>query len=494
MNLTDLFDASLIRRAGKLALELPGEGGSVAPRALTFADVEARANRTANELVARGFSPGDRLCAQLPNGLALLDLFLACTRLGVILVPVNTQYRRRELDHIVRDCAPRAMVVLDPALCEMGVPVSLVAASQLDATAHSAARPAMQVSDHAPALIIYTSGTTGAAKGAVLSHGALAANALSIIDAWRISDRDRFLAVLPMFHVHGLANGVHAWLTSGCTMRLEQRFEQRTASALFASFQPTLFFGVPTIYVRMLDDAVFSREAAAECGRHMRLFVSGSAPLPAHVLESFQRRFGHTILERYGMTEALMITTNPCDGERRPGSVGVPFSGVQVRLAREDGTDAPDSEAGEIHIKSPHLFSGYWRNEAATRAAHADGWFRTGDIAVRSADGYFTLRGRAGDLIIRGGFNIYPREIEEVLLEDGRVREVAVVGVGDSVQGEVPVAYFAGDASLLPEDLEARCRSQLASFKVPRSFVRVDSLPRTALGKVQKHLLPAAPD
>jgi malonyl-CoA/methylmalonyl-CoA synthetase len=342
-----------------------------------------------------------------------------------------------------------------------------------------------------PALIVYTSGTTGTAKGAVLSHDNLAANGTTLTSAWRITDADRYLAMLPLFHVHGLANGIHSWLISGCRMRLLERFDHRATPSVMTDFKPTLVFGVPTVYVRMLDPAVLSDDQARTIGASARLFVSGSAPLPAHVHDAFRARFGHTILERYGMSEALMITSNPYDGERRPGSVGPPLPGVSARIVDENGEALGDDEVGEVEVRSPHLFAEYWRRPDATAAAFHDGWFRTGDVGVRSADGYYALRGRRGDLIISGGFNIYPREIEDVLLENPHVREAAVVGTPDDLRGEVPIAYIVGDAGLDVTSLEATCRAQLASFKVPRAFVRIDALPRTALGKVQKHLLPA---
>ena len=339
----------------------------------------------------------------------------------------------------------------------------------------------------APAAIIYTSGTTGASKGAVLSHNNLAANAVNLVACWRISSHDRYLAVLPLFHVHGLGNGIHSWLISGCLMRLVERFDHRTAAALFTDFRPTLFFGVPTIYVRLLD---LPPETARAVGALMRLFVSGSAPLPVQVLEAFRARYGHTILERYGMTETMMNTSNPYEGERRPGTVGLPLPGVSVRLLGDDGRPVADGEVGELHLRGPNVFAGYWRRPDATEPAFTDGYFRSGDLAVRDADGYYTLRGRKSDVIISGGFNIYPREIEELLLEQPGVREVAIVGAPDDVRGEVPVAYVVSDGELNAAGLEALCRRQLASFKVPRAFVRVDALPRTALGKVQKHLMP----
>jgi malonyl-CoA/methylmalonyl-CoA synthetase len=267
-----------------------------------------------------------------------------------------------------------------------------------------------------------------------------------------------------------------SWLVSGCTMRLVERFDASKIAAQLDDFHPTLLFGVPTMYVRLLeiDDVVASR-----IGSQARLFVCGSAPLPAAVFESFQQKFGHTILERYGMSETLMNISNPYAGERRPGSVGLPLPGVSVRIVD-----------GQIELKGSNVCSGYWNNPEATAAAFRDGWFRTGDLAERSDDGYYTLKGRASDLIISGGFNIYPREIEEVLLDQPGIREAVVVGAPDARRGEVPFAYVVSDEVLDETTLRDVCSQQLASFKVPRRFVRVPALPRTALGKVQKHLLP----
>jgi len=490
MHLTALFDQSLLGRSNRSAVEYL-DGGAL--HSLTFGQVEARANQMARELTERGLTRGDRLCVHLANGMPFIDLFLACVRLGVVIVPINILYKERELRHIVMDSEPRAMVThaKSDALYPEGVPRWPVEQLCDSAARRSTERHLTPVEGDAPAAIIYTSGTTGTAKGAVLSHGNFVANGRNVTTAWQITDADRYLAVLPLFHVHGLGNGLHAWLISGCRMLLAERFDQKTAGVMFREFKPTLFFGVPTIYVRLLDPAVISDADASSIGAAARLFVSGSAPLPAHVLEAFQTRFGHTILERYGMSESLMILSNPYDGERRAGTVGHPLPDVTVRLTDEANAPVADGDVGEVQVKSPALFSGYWHRADATRSAFTpDGWFHTGDLGVRAADGYYALRGRRGDLIISGGFNIYPREIEELLLEDTRVREAVVVGVADHARGEVPVAYIVADASLDNAELTARCAAQLASFKTPRAFVRVDALPRTALGKVQKHLLP----
>jgi malonyl-CoA/methylmalonyl-CoA synthetase len=448
-----LFDLSLRGRADVPALEWEG-------RTYTFGELEVRSNCVARALVRRGFSAGDRLCVFLPNRIELIDLFLACVKLGVIFVPINVLYREREVGHITGDAEPRALLTVDDLAGLYGE--------------GSCARPEVTLDGDAPAAIIYTSGTTGASKGAVLTHNNFLANAVNLVAAWQITERDRFLLALPLFHIHALGNGLHTWLVSGCRMRLLERFDHRTATAELLAFQPTLFFGVPTVYVRLMETP---GAEARQIGRAMRLFVSGSAPLPAHVLEQFRTLFDHTILERYGMTETFMNCSNPYVGERRAGTVGLPLPGVSVRI-----------EGGELLVKGPNVFAGYWRREEATAAAFTpDGFFRTGDLAERADDGYITLLGRRSDLIISGGFNIYPREIEELLLEQEGVSEAAVVGVPDELRGEVPVAYIVGDCDAAR--LESACRVALASFKVPRRFVPVESIPRTALGKVQKHLL-----
>jgi malonyl-CoA/methylmalonyl-CoA synthetase len=442
----------------------------------------------ARALAARGVTAGDRVAVFLANRLEFLDLFLAAVRLGAIFTPINILYRDREVAHIVADAAP-ALIVADEADLSgfpSGAPVLALSELLPEVARASPDRLRTALDGDTPAAIIYTSGTTGRSKGAVLSHHNLLANTAAILSAWRITSADRYLAVLPLFHVHGLANGVCAWLGSGCRMRLVRRFERDSAAALFDAFQPTLFYGVPTVYVRLLD---LDPAPARRIGKGVRLFVSGSAPLPATVLETFRERFGHTILERYGMSETLMLISNPYAGERRPGTVGLPLPGVSVRLVDASGREVPDGETGEVLVRGANVFSGYWRDEEATQAAFVDGWFRTGDIASRSTDGYYTLCGRASDLIISSGFNVYPREIEELLLELPGVRDAAVVGRPDAAKGEVPMAYIVASEEFDANAAREACARALASFKVPRAFVKVDALPRNALGKVQKHLL-----
>ena len=457
MHLRQLFDLSLKNRAEETALEWEG-------RSYAFGEIDTRSHHAAQALVARGFERGDRLCVYLSNRIELIDLYLACVKLGVIFVPINILYREREISHIVADAEPK-MVVTERELPELLDPSRTYPSLDLPA-----------LDGDTPAALVYTSGTTGTSKGAILTHNNFAANAVNLITCWQITSDDRLLLALPLFHIHALGNGLHCWLLSGCRMRLLERFEHQSAAAQFLHFLPTLFFGVPAMYVRLLDTPAAT---AREIGESMRLFVSGSAPLPPQVLQDFRALFGHTILERYGMTETMMNMSNPYAGERRAGTVGSPLPGISARI----------DENSELWIKGPNVFAGYWRRDDATRAAFSDGWFKTGDVATRSDDGYYTLCGRKSDLIISGGFNIYPREIEEFLMEQPEIAEAAVIAEADRVRGEVPVAYLVMRGELDAASIEARCREKLASFKIPRRFEAVEKLPRNALGKVQKHLL-----
>ena len=464
MNLLDLFDLSLIGRRDEPALEFEGT-------AFTFGEIDSRSSRMAEALRRRGIGPGDRLCVYLANCVEMIDIYLACLKLGAIFVPINILYRDREIAHIVADAEPKAVVTRG----SLEVAAQVWQVSELPGDAPTLDIRA-ELDGDTPAALVYTSGTTGASKGAILTHNNFAANAINLLTCWQMISADRLLLALPLFHVHALGNGLHCWLIGGFRMRLLERFEREKAAAEFLDFHPTIFFGVPTMYVRLLET---SPDTAREIGRSMRLFVSGSAPLPPQVLDDFRSLFGHTILERYGMSETLMNMSNPYIGERRSGSVGVPLPGVQAQL-----------RDGEIYLRGPNVFAGYWRREQATRDVFVDGWFRTGDIAERSPDGYYTLCGRRSDLIISGGFNIYPREIEEFLMEQPEVEDAAVAARHDPVRGEAPVAYVVLRSPIESAELERRCRKKLASFKTPRAFHVLEKLPRNALGKVQKHLLP----
>ncbi len=487
MSLLELFNSALLGRASRSALTFESADGQIS--SFTFGELESRSNRLAAELRARGIGRGDRVAFYLTNRSEIIDLWLAGVKTGAIVVPINVLYREREIAHIVRDADPSAVITTTAQAELFPAGTTWWDVDELSAAAavRDATRDAVRTDADTPMALVYTSGTTGASKGAILTHGNFAANGLALVQQWEFSAADRYLATLPLFHVHGLGNGVHAWLISGCHMYLVERFEHEKAPHWFTSYQPTVFFGVPTMYVRLLE---LPADAQRAIGSGVRLFVSGSAPLPAPVLEQFRQRFGHVILERYGMTETLMNVSNPYHGERRAGTVGFPLPLTSVRIVNEVGEDVSDGTSGELLVRGPNVCAGYWRRDEATAAAFQGGWFRTGDIGVRASDGYITLEGRRSDLIISGGFNIYPREIEELLAELPGIREAAVVGVPDARRGEVPVAYVVCGAEVDLATLEETVRAQLASFKVPRAFVRVDALPRTALGKVQRHLLP----
>ncbi len=480
MNLLHLFANSLEARKDQIGLEF----GS---KTFTFGEIDGRSNKMARLLTDRGLIEGDRLCVYLENCVEFIDLFLACAKLGVIFVPINILYREREVTHIYNDANPKGLI-------SMGDVPGHIPCWKLNEIKEASSKQSsdpihIQTTGDHVAAIVYTSGTTGASKGAMLSHNNFIANGINLITCWQITHKDRFLLGLPLFHVHALGNGLHVWLMSGCRIRLLERFEHQKAADEFLSFQPTLFFGVPTMYIRLLDQP---EDIATQIGSCIRLFVCGSAPLPAHVLESFREKYKHTILERYGMTETLMNISNPYYGERKAGTVGLPLPGISIRVALENGEEASTGEVGELQVKGPNVFSSYWNRDDATAKAFANGYFKTGDIGFRDADGYYTLCGRKSDLIISGGFNIYPREIEEFLLEQEGVAEVAVVGVTHALRGEVPVAYIvAANSEIDTAKLEETCRKHLASFKIPKGFILVEKLPRTALGKVQKHLLPA---
>lgn len=478
MNLINLFDLSLSGRKDKPALEFAGN-------TFTFGEIDMRSNRMARLLLKKGLITGDRICIYLENCVEIIDLYLACAKTGIIFVPVNILYKEREIGHILNDVEPKSIIANGEV---PGGFISWQLADIIKEVENLAADSIPQrTTGDSIAAIAYTSGTTGNSKGAMLTHNNFISNALNIISCWKITENDRFLLALPLFHVHALGNGLHCWLISGCCMRLLAKFEHQKAADEFLSFKPSLFFGVPTIYIRLLD---LPQNIALRIGSFMRLFVCGSAPLPAQILEAFEVLYGHVILERYGMTETLMNLSNPYMGERRAGSVGFPLPGISAKIIDNEGNLTKADEEGEIYIKGPNVFAGYWKREQATSDAFADGYFKTGDIGVVSEDGYFTLRGRKSDLIISGGFNIYPREIEEFLMEQDGVADSAVVGINDLTRGEVPIAYIVPGDNYDAAKIEEKCRHAFASFKIPRKFISVDKLPKTALGKVQKHLLP----
>ena len=429
---------------------------------ISYGDLEAGVGRLASLLAAKGVEAGDRVVAQAPKCPELVMLYLACLQAGAVFTPLNTAYTEAEIGYFLEDAEPK-LVARDAA-----------------ALAREAADLAPRADIHscdagALASIIYTSGTTGRSKGAMLSHGALAANALALHAAWGFTPEDVLLHALPIFHVHGLFVALHCALLSGAPMIWLAKFDDQ--AVIDALPQATVMMGVPTFYVRLLENPAFTR-AVAE-GR--RLYVCGSAPLLDSTFAAFEARTGHRILERYGMSEAVIITSNPLDGDRVPGSVGYPLPGVDLRIGGDEAT-------GVIQIKGPSVFGGYWRMPDKTREEFtADGYFITGDVGRRDADGRVWISGRAKDLIISGGFNVYPKEIELLLDTLPGVIESAVIGAPHPDFGEAVVAVIAGAGE--EAQVIAAARQRLAAFKAPKRVFFVDDLPRNAMGKVQKAAL-----
>ncbi len=445
------------------------------PEGWTTADaLEERSRRIAARFAAAGLQRGDRVVVSAGAGLPLVAAHVAALRLGLVVVPVNAAYGEREVAHVVRDCRPAAAVV-DAA--ERGGWVEsasdrpvLVTGPDVDLP-DGPDVPLDDVGSADPGLIVYTSGTTGAPKGALLTHGNLLASAEAVRLAWRWTADDRLVLALPLFHIHGLGVGLHGTLTAGASAVLRPRFAADDVLDAAAAHRATLFFGVPTMYAKLADSPRLGELA------RLRLCVSGSAPLSPELFAAVAERGGQPILERYGMSETVMNVSNPHDGERRPGTVGLPLPGVEVRLA--EGTD-------EILLRGPNVFGGYWeRPEATAEAFPAPGWFASGDVGTYDDAGYLRIVGRRKELIISGGYNVYPREVEDVLRLHPAVRDAAVVGLPDSTWGERVTAFVeaegVGERELL--DLAAR---ELAPYKRPKQVVFVAALPRNALGKVVK--------
>ena len=492
-----LHDAFFAPHAGREApfLHLPG-GGTV-----TYAGFLAQAARIAQTLVQAGLSPGDRLAAQVPKCPEALALYAACVQAGVILLPLNTGYTVEELRYFVENsgagvlvCAPERADALAPLARARGATLHTLGADGSGTLMEKAAAMPARF-DPVPrgpddlAAFLYTSGTTGRSKGAMLSHENLRSNAVVLADLWRFSANDVLLHALPIFHTHGLFVATNITLAAGGSMIFLPRFD--TDAMIEAMPRATAMMGVPTFYTRLLDDPRLTRDLTA----HMRLFVSGSAPLLAETHERFEARTGHRILERYGMTETNMNTSNPYDGERRPGTVGLPLPGVELRITDPGtGAEVTPGAVGRIEVRGPNVFKGYWQMPEKTAAElREDGFFITGDLGRLDEAGYLQIVGRDKDLIISGGYNVYPKEIETVLDAQPGVLESAVVGVPHPDFGETPLALIvaADDAAPDLDAIAAELRAALARYKHPRDLLIVDELPRNTMGKVQKNVLRA---
>ncbi|HEX4985892.1 MAG TPA: malonyl-CoA synthase [Burkholderiales bacterium] len=460
------------------------------------ADAERESARYARLLAEAGARPGDRVAVQVEKSPAALFLYLACLRAGCVYLPLNTAYQRGELAYFLGDAEP-AVIVARPEsadlmreLCKGRARVYTLDENGSGSLTEAATLP----QEFAPvargpddlAVILYTSGTTGRSKGAMVTHGNLASNARVLVDAWAFSERDTLLHALPIFHIHGLFVANHCALLSGARMLWHRKFDSK--AVLRHLPRASVMMGVPTFYTRLLAEPAFGRDA---CGG-MRLFICGSAPLLPETFAQFESRAGQRILERYGMSEAGMICSNPLDGERRSGSVGRPLPGGQLRIAGEDDRPLPAGGIGGIQIRGANVFAGYWRMPEKTREEFtADGWFRTGDVGTMDAGGYVCIVGRAKDLIISGGYNVYPKEIELAIDVMPGVAESAVIGVPHPDFGEAVTAVVVprAGAKLDAVQLIAALRRDLANYKVPKQVHFVDDLPRNAMGKVQKALL-----
>jgi malonyl-CoA/methylmalonyl-CoA synthetase len=444
---------------------------------VSAAELEQRTRTVAGRMAAGGLHPGDRMLLSADASVELVVAHIAALRLGLVVIPANTSYLERELAHLVRDAQPALAVVdaagrgrwIETASASAGVDVVVTGT---DVGLPDGPDPAWLdgVGAEDPAVLAYTSGTTGSPKGALLSHGNLLASVEALGLAWRWTRDDRLVLPLPLFHMHGLGVGLHGTLTAGAGVVLRPSFDPADTLDAVAAHDATLFFGVPTMWSRLVATGRIGELAT------LRLGVSGSAPLDPELHAGIAQGAGQHLIERYGMTETVMLTSNPYDGDRRPGTVGLPLPGVDVRLAED---------SDEIEVRGPNVFDGYWQQPAATAASFTDGWFATGDVGAFDADGYLRIVGRRKELIISGGFNVYPREVEDVLRRHPAVTDAAVVGLPHAEWGEQVVAAVEGTAEAADLDaLRDLTRAELAPYKRPKRIVVVDALPRNALGKV----------
>lgn len=466
---------------------------------ISYGDLIARAGQMANVLVARGVKPGDRVAVQVEKSVANIVLYLGTVRAGAVYLPLNTAYTLNELDYFIGDAEP-SLVVCDPAKAEGLAPIAAKVKAKVETLgpdgkgsltdaaekASSEFATVLRANDDVAA-ILYTSGTTGRSKGAMLSHDNLASNSLSLVGYWRFTDKDVLIHALPIYHTHGLFVATNVTLFSRASMIFLPKLDPDLIIKLMA--RATVLMGVPTFYTRLLQNPALSRETT----KHMRLFISGSAPLLAETHREWSARTGHAVLERYGMTETNMNTSNPYDGERVPGAVGFPLPGVSVRVTEpETGKELPREEIGMIEVKGPNVFKGYWRMPDKTKSEfRPDGFFITGDLGKIDDKGYVHILGRGKDLVISGGFNVYPKEIESEIDAMPGVIESAVIGVphADFGEGVTAVLVCNKGADITEGAVLKALDGRLAKFKMPKRVFVVNELPRNTMGKVQKNVL-----
>jgi malonyl-CoA/methylmalonyl-CoA synthetase len=468
-------------------------------RAFSYAEMDSGSSRVAGCLRHQGVSPGDRVMVQVEKSPEAVLLYLACLRSGAVFVPLNTAYTPREVAYFIEDAKPKVLVCrpevasdLEPLVRDAGDTQLLTLGANGEGTLKEQSEHASPLDVIAPvggdalAAILYTSGTTGRSKGAMLSHENLASNARVLHDYWGWREGDVLIHALPIFHVHGLFVAIHCAMLNGSPMIFLPRFDADTVLRLFP--RATVMMGVPTFYVRLLEHPGLS--PAAVDG--MRLFIAGSAPLLEETFDAFAQRTGFRILERYGMTEAGMITSNPLEGDRLPGTVGYLLPGIEGRVADSEGGELPRGEPGVLEIRGPNVFRGYWgMPEKTAEEFRSDGFFVTGDIAKMADDGRISIVGRAKDLVISGGYNVYPKEIELLIDAIPGVLESAVIGLPHPDFGEAVTAVVVPDGSTPVDEASVRraLEGDLARFKQPKRVFVVDELPRNTMGKVQKNQL-----
>jgi len=468
----------------------------------SWRDLDRGTAMMANLLESLELEPGARVAVQVEKSVEAVMLYLATLRAGYVFLPLNTAYQSAEIEYFIGNAEPAVVVCskknfgwVSPLAFKAGAKAVFTldedrSGTLLERAVHcSDAHTVVERSADDLAAILYTSGTTGRSKGAMLTHGNLLSNAVVLKSYWGWKRGDVLIHALPIFHVHGLFVALHGALLNGSKMLWQGRFDPKWVISKLP--EATVFMGVPTLYVRMLAEPSLQRQACS----NMRLFISGSAPLLIETFRDWQARTGHTILERYGMSETAMLTSNPYkakEGERRGGTVGFPLPGVGVRVRGDAGQDLPAGEIGGIEVRGPNVFKGYWRMPEKTREEFtSDGWFKTGDVGQIDKQGYVTIVGRSKDLIISGGYNVYPAEIEGYINDMPGVAESAVVGVPHPDFGEVGVAVLTlkSGAALEPEAVIASLKAKLANFKIPKRCYVVSELPRNTMGKVQKNLL-----
>lgn len=492
--LIDALRAPAAERPDDLFAQRPGGAD------MSFASLWEGAARMAAALQVRGVQPGDRVAVQIDKSLEAVQLYLGAVMCGAVFLPLNTAYTAKEVSYFLDNATPHVLVC-DPTRAAELTPIAGAAGCRvletLDASGAGSfaaladeCAPLLKPVPRAPgdlAAILFTSGTTGRSKGAMLSHGALLSNSATLSEIWRFGPDDMLIHALPIYHTHGLFVASNVALLSGAQVVFLPGFD--ADAILDAMPRATVLMGVPTFYTRLLQDARLDRDRAA----HMRLFVSGSAPLLAETHRQWEERTGHRILERYGMTETNMNTSNPYEGERRAGTVGPALPGVEVRIMA-NGAEVATGEIGIIEVRGPNVFSGYWQMpEKTAEELRPDGWFITGDLGQMDRDGYVTIVGRGKDLVISGGFNVYPKEVEDVVDQVPGVLESAVIGVPHADFGEAVVAVVVPDGSVDIDaaTIGAAVSGQLAKFKHPKRVMLLDALPRNTMGKVQKAALRA---